>query len=87
MTKLQELLNLTMLEADLIQFGKIEENPDKLYPTETKRDKERLRRFSFIQLCEKYYGHGKYLAKYSLEDQLRYINDLKRRIMEDYKEE
>lgn len=33
-------MNLTMLEADIIQFGKIENNEDEFCPSETRHDKE-----------------------------------------------
>lgn len=85
MTKLQEIMNLTMLEADIIQFGKIE--PDKEnFPFESKHDRERLKRFNFFRLQYKY-TYGWYIAKDSLEDQIKEIEKFKLYIMDNYKED
>ena len=87
MTKLQEIMNLTMLEADIIQFGKIEDDGDEYYPETTRHDSKRLERFNFYRLREKYYGYEVCLARYSLEDQIREIESFKSYIMENYKED
>ena len=47
MTKYQEILNLTMLEADIIQFGKIEKRNDS-EPFECEHDKKRLEKIQIL---------------------------------------
>ena len=86
MTKLQEIMNLTMLEADIIQFGKIENDGDEYFPSPTRHDRERLRRFNFYRLQDKY-GYGWYIEKDSLEDQIKEIEKFKIYIIENYKED
>ena len=86
MTKLQEIMNLTMLEADIIQFGKIENNEDEFYPSTTRHDTERLSKFNFFKLQNKY-NYGWYIADDSLEDQIKEIEKFKLYIMENYKED
>lgn len=85
MTKLQEILNLTMLEADIIQFGKIEKRND-LEPFECERDEKRLEKYRFYELQDKY-GYGWYIAEDSLDDQIKQIELFKIYIMENYKED
>lgn len=86
MTKLQEIMNLTMLEADIIQFGKIENNEDEFYPSTTRHDTERLSKFNFFKLQNKY-NYGWYIADDSFEDQIKEIEKFKLYIMENYKED
>ena len=86
MTKLQEIMNLTMLETDIIQFGKIENNEDEFYPSTTRHDTERLSKFNFFKLQNKY-NYGWYIADDSLEDQIKEIEKFKLYIMENYKED
>lgn len=85
MTKYQEILNLTMLEADIIQFGKIEKENDS-EPFECERDKKRLEKYRFYELEEKY-SYGWYIAEDSLDSQIKQIELFKVYIMENYKEE
>lgn len=86
MTMLQEIMNLTMLEADIIQFGKIEDNGDEFCPSVTKHDSERLSRFNFFKLQNKY-KYGWNIEKDSLEDQIKEIEKFKLYIMKNYKED
>ena len=85
MTKLQEIMNLTMLEADIIQFGKIESDEDEYCPTISRHDTERLKRFNFYKLQDKY-SYGWYIG-YSLEDQIKEIEKFKLFILRNYKED
>lgn len=85
MTKLQEIMNLTKLEESIIMFGKIEKvsdvDPlpdDHYFPC--KRDEERLNKYRFYELQEKY-KYGWYIAEESLEDQIRSIERFKLFIM------
>lgn len=86
MTKLQEIMNLTMLEADIIQFGKIEDNGDEYCPSVIRHDIERLTRFNFYKLQNKY-NYGWYISDDSLEDQIKEIEKFKLYILENYKED
>lgn len=85
MTKYQEILNLTMLEADIIQFGKIEKRNDS-EPFESDYDKKRLERYRFHELQNKY-TYGWYIAEDSLDEQIKQIELFKVYIMENYKED
>lgn len=85
MTMLQEIMNLTMLEADIIQFGKIESDKEN-FPFETKHDRERLEKFKFFRLQDKY-NYGWYIAEDSLENQIKEIEKFKLYIMDNYKED
>ena len=85
MTKLQEIANLTALELDLIQFGKIEKRVEH-EPFETIYDSERLKRFHFDELQEKYL-YGWYIAEQTLEEQIKSIDEFKLYILENYKED
>lgn len=85
MTKLQEIANLTALELDLIQFGKVEKRVED-EPFETEFDSERLDRFHFDKLQEKY-TYGWHIAEQSLEEQLRSIEKFKLYILRNYKED
>lgn len=86
MTKLQEIMNLTMLEADIIQFGKIENNEDEFFPSPTRHDIERLTRFNFFKLQNKY-SYGWYISNDSLENQIKEIEMFKLFILRNYKED
>ena len=89
MTKLQEIMNLTMLEADIIQFGKIENDEndeDEFCLSTTLHDTERLSKFKFFKLQNKY-NYGWYISDYSLEDQIKEIEKFKLYIMDNYKED
>lgn len=85
MTKLQEIANLTALEMDIIQFGKIEKRVEH-EPFESAFDFERLKRFHFDELQDKY-NYGWYIAEESLEEQIKSIEKFKLYIMEKYYEE
>lgn len=85
MTKLQEIMNLTALEMDIIQFGKIElKNHDEYFESEF--DNKRLEKFHFSDLQNKY-SYGWYIAKDSLEDQIKEIERFKLFILSHYKED
>ena len=86
MTKLQEIMNLTMLEADIIQFGKIENDEDEICPSPTRHDAERLKRFNFYKLQNKY-SYGWNISDDSLEDQIKEIERFKLFILRNYKED
>ena len=86
MTKLQEIMNLTMLEADIIQFGKIENDGYEYCPSLTGYDIERLKRFNFFKLQDKY-SYGWHIAEDSLEDQIKEIEKFKLYILDNYKED
>lgn len=83
MTKLQEIANLTSLEMDIIQFGKIEKNEEE--PFENKLGNERLNEFHFYDLQDKY-TYGWYIAEETLEEQIKSIEKFKLYIMDNYKE-
>lgn len=80
MTKLQEIMNLTMLEENIIQFGKIEKE-NELEPFESKFDRKRLENFRFFQLQDKY-NYGWYIAEETLEEQIKSIERFKIYILE-----
>lgn len=82
MTKLQEIANLTALELDLIQFGKVEKG----VPFETIFDSERLMRFRFYELQDKY-TYGWHITEKKLEEQLKSIEKFKLYILDNYKED
>lgn len=84
MTKLQEIENLTLLEMNIIQFGKIEKDK-KEEPFESKFDNKRLNNFHFYELQEKY-TYGWYIAEETLEEQIKSIEKFKLYIMDNYKE-
>lgn len=86
MTKLQEIMNLTMLEADIIQFGKIENDEDEFCPSTTRHDTERLSKFNFFKLQNKY-SYGWNISDDSLEDQIKEIERFKLFILRNYKED
>ena len=85
MTKYQEILNLTMLEADIIMFGKIEKRNDN-EPFPCKRDNKRLKKYRFDELQDKY-KYGWYIAETDLDVQIRDIEIFKQYIMENYEED
>lgn len=84
MTKLQEIANLTALEMDIIQFGKIEKRVSS-DPFPSLFNENRLDRFHFNELQDKY-TYGWYIAEDSLEDQIKEIEKFKLYIMDNYKE-
>lgn len=85
MTKYQEIMCLSKLEEDIIQYGKI----GLLYedqPFVSKRDLERLKRFKFCEIQDKY-NYGWYIETESLDEQIKSIEKFKLHIMDNYKED
>lgn len=89
MTHLQAYLNLTKLEEEIVQFGKIEriDNGEKHdIPQEDERGKYLLEKYRFDDIQEQY-RYGYYIAELSLEDQLKSLNDFKLHILHKLKNE
>ncbi len=71
-TKIEELKVLCELELSILNDGKIDPDPDGYF--ESKKDRERL--IDFTELQEKY-SYGWYIARQSIEEQIKSINEFK----------
>lgn len=76
-TKIEEIKVLCELEQSILNDGKIV--PDESGFFESEKDKERVTGLSKLQ--DKY-TYGWYIAKETMEEQIKSINDFKKYIME-----
>ena len=89
MTKFEEIKNLALLKADIIINGKIEQKEDPFDVDscfESEKDAERLDKYHFFELQDKY-TYGWYIAPETLEEQIFSISKFEQYILEHYKED
>ena len=89
MTKFEEIKNLALLKSDIITNGKIEQREDPFDVDscfESEKDAERLDKYHFFELQDKY-TYGWYIAPETLEEQIFSISKFEQYILDHYKED